>query len=114
MMCHLDRPGSRKYRLIKYTVEGTRTRLDRLYLEALGQPPRSSSNPGQVDDLPGLQGELESLYSEILPVAQMSVEQQYLEPVLKGAAAKNGNSVARSHAAVAYVRYASLPPWHAT
>ena len=96
-------------RLIKYTVEAIRTKLDRVYLETLESSKRTGDR-SQVskDDLVLLQEEVESLYSEILPVAQMSVEQQYLEPALKSLAAKNGDSQSRSAAAVTYVGATAL------
>lgn len=97
-------------RLIKYTVECIRTKLDRTYLESL----ESLSKPGSdkhatapKDELGALQEELESLYSEILPVAQMSVEQQWLEPSLQSLSARSGHGV--THAAEA-IQYVSLPP----
>jgi uncharacterized protein YoxC len=92
-------------RLIKYTVEALRTRLDRLYLETLEATSRADSRQRvHGEDIATVQEELESLYSEILPVAQMSVEQQYLEPALKGLAAKNSKSQTKSARAVEYVR----------
>lgn len=57
-----------------------------------------------MDDVRALQEEVESLYAEILPVAQMSAEQQYLEPALKSLSAKNAQSVNRMASAVVYVR----------
>jgi hypothetical protein len=89
-------------RLIKYTVETTRTKLDRLYLEALQSSKRTQ--PASSEDVTALQEELESLYSELLPVAQMSVEQQYLGPALSALSKKRGLGVNRSTAGVAYVR----------
>ncbi|KAK0737235.1 hypothetical protein B0T21DRAFT_438557 [Apiosordaria backusii] len=88
-------------RLIKFTVEGVRTRLDRIYLETLERNSGSNSrvSPGEVSSL---QEEVESLYSEILPVAQMSVEQQFLEPALKKVEAKNGQEQAKSKQATGY------------
>lgn len=47
--------------------------------------------------------ELESLYSEILPVAQMSAEQQYLKPALREIAARDGQGQERSAKAIKYV-----------
>ena len=99
-------------RLIKYTVEGIRTKLDRTYLEALQTAAQSpASLPASKDEMSALQEELESLYAEILPVAQMSVEQQHLEPALKGVAAKNGNATVRSRKGVEYVRFAAGSVW---
>ncbi|OHW99683.1 hypothetical protein CSPAE12_01584 [Colletotrichum incanum] len=91
-------------RLIKYTVETVRTKLDRLYLEALSSAHHNGVTSHPSDDVKTSQEELESLYTEILPVAQMSVEQQYLEPALKSLSSKNGQSLHRSAAAVVYVR----------
>ena len=94
------------FRLIKHTVEGIRTKLDRIYLQEL----KSISEPTNGHDLNGqeiidLQEELESLYSEILPVAQMSAEQQYLQPALREIATRGGRGKERSVEAVKYVCY---------
>ena len=91
--------------LIKYTVETIRTRLDRLYLEALEASISIASTNGGADsgDVSALQEELESLYSEILPVAQMSVEEQYLGPALKSHASQNEKGLLRSAKAMDYV-----------
>ncbi|CZT53298.1 uncharacterized protein RSE6_14783 [Rhynchosporium secalis] len=90
-----------KDRLIKYTVEGIRTKLDRVYLEGLG----SAASNGHPDDeeTNDLQEELESLYTEILPVAQMSAEQQFLEPALQAIAASDGQGQERTVKAVEYI-----------
>ncbi|KAL2753021.1 hypothetical protein ACRALDRAFT_2061376 [Sodiomyces alcalophilus JCM 7366] len=88
-------------RLIKSVVETTRTKLDRLYLEALHTAPRHGD--ASAEDVKALQEEVESLYAEILPVAQMSTEQQYLEPALKSVSAKNGQSINRMAVAVVYI-----------
>ncbi|UQC79191.1 uncharacterized protein CLUP02_04670 [Colletotrichum lupini] len=90
-------------RLIKYTVETVRTKLDRLYLEALSSAHQNGVTSHPSDDVKTSQEELESLYAEILPVAQMSVEQQHLEPALKSLSSKNGQSLRRSAAAVIYI-----------
>ncbi|KAL0932460.1 uncharacterized protein CTRU02_213413 [Colletotrichum truncatum] len=100
---HVEKLREICMRLIKYTVETVRTKLDRLYLEALSSAHRGEVTPNPSDDVKPLQEELESLYSEILPVAQMSVEQQYLEPALKSLSNKNGQSLGRSAAAVVYI-----------
>ncbi|TVY80700.1 hypothetical protein LSUE1_G001664 [Lachnellula suecica] len=89
-------------RLIKHTVEGIRTKLDRIYLDALQDSP--SSNEPQNQETTDLQEELESLYSEILPVAQMSAEQQFLQPALKAIAATDGQGQERSAKAVEYIQ----------
>lgn len=91
-------------RLIKYTVEAIRTKLDRAYLESLESYSKSgASEHAAEDEVHALQDELESLYSEILPVAQMSVEQQWLEPSLRSLSAKNGQGLGRSAEALKYV-----------
>ncbi|KAK3322818.1 hypothetical protein B0H66DRAFT_215478 [Apodospora peruviana] len=93
-------------RLIKFTVEGLRTKLDRIYLESLESSVRSGGNTGRrvrPDEVSALQEEVESLYAEILPVAQIAAEQQFLERALKDVAAKNGHGIARSEQAVAYI-----------
>ncbi|KAK1622980.1 hypothetical protein BDP81DRAFT_454980 [Colletotrichum phormii] len=90
-------------RMIKYTVETVRAKLDRLYLEALSSAHQNGVTSHPSDDVKTSQEELESLYAEILPVAQMSVEQQHLEPALKSLSSKNGQSLRRSAAAVIYI-----------
>ncbi|ROV98347.1 hypothetical protein VMCG_07173 [Cytospora schulzeri] len=91
-------------RLIKYTVECIRTKLDRSYLESLeSYVGPDGSNDAAKDEVHALQDELESLYSEILPVAQMSVEQQWLEPSLRSLSAKRGQSLGRSAEALVYM-----------
>jgi hypothetical protein len=92
-------------RLIKHTVEGIRTRLDRIYLDTLKSSNTSNGHDSDNQDVNDLQEELESLYSEILPVAQMSAEQQYLEPALRTIAATNGQGQERSVKAVKYVSF---------
>lgn len=93
-------------RLIKFTVQGIRIRLDRIYLEALqSPPPREISNSDDLSDaeIRALQEELESLYSEILPVAQMSVEQQYLQPALRMISSNQDQGRDRSLRALEYM-----------
>lgn len=99
--------------LIKTTVETLRTRLDRIYIEAVLAAERAgqskSATGAEVNDL---EEELESLYSEILPVAQMSAEQEHLEPALQSTNSQSGQSLRRSAVAVTYVRIDHhLPQW---
>ncbi|OAA58033.1 hypothetical protein SPI_06918 [Niveomyces insectorum RCEF 264] len=100
--------------LIKCSVETIRTKLDRLYLEAMEAAATTAPFAGRdantgpaaeadVGNVAALQAELESLYAEILPVAQMSVEQQYLEPALKALSGRNRKSLARSLMALDYI-----------
>ncbi|KAB5517503.1 hypothetical protein GE09DRAFT_566794 [Coniochaeta sp. 2T2.1] len=92
-------------RLIKYSVEACRTRLDRTYLESLQAASTANGrHTVQVEDIKTVQEELESLYSEILSVAQMSVEQQYLAPALKSLSSRNGKSSIKTACAVNYIR----------
>ncbi|OAA53733.1 hypothetical protein ISF_08672 [Cordyceps fumosorosea ARSEF 2679] len=90
-------------RLIKITVETIRTRLDTTYLTTLAAaqqaPDYTTADP---DDVDALQAELESLYAEVLPVAQMSVEQQHLEPALAGVAARTGRGLRKTTSSLAY------------
>lgn len=91
-------------RLIKFTVERVRTKLDRIYVETLEAPKQSGSmTRATTDEVSALQEELESLYAEILPVAQMSTEQQFLKPALKSLAAKNVQELARTAQGTGYV-----------
>jgi hypothetical protein len=95
-------------------VEGVRTRLDRIYLEATvdEECTAESSNDDDVESK-ALREELESLYSEILPVAQMSAEQQYLEPALRCVGASETQAKARSSKAFDYVPYSRSFWWQA-
>ncbi|CAP68299.1 uncharacterized protein PODANS_7_3870 [Podospora anserina S mat+] len=81
----------------------TCARLDRIYLETLEEKNSGSSSRVSPGEVSSLQEEVESLYSEILPVAQMSVEQQFLEPALKKVEAKNAQEQAKSKQATGYV-----------
>ncbi|KAF5598712.1 hypothetical protein FPCIR_2774 [Fusarium pseudocircinatum] len=79
-------------------------RLSLIYLEAILEAERSGDVKAATrEDVKALEEELESLYSEILPVAQMSAEQQHLEPALKATNAQSGQSIHRSAVAVSYV-----------
>lgn len=91
--------------LIKYTVEGVRVKLDRLYMEGLeghsgSLDYRTSEQSGEMAEL---KAELESLYSEIVPVAQMSAEQRYLQLALRSIAAQGGQGAERSKKIAEYV-----------
>jgi hypothetical protein len=82
-----------------------------VYLEAVAA---ATETPGEnrtvaVEEVREIEEEVESLYSEILPVAQMAVEQQHLEPALKSVKAQSGSGLDRSAAAVHYVSFTSLP-----
>ncbi|KAI6246989.1 hypothetical protein HI914_04985 [Erysiphe necator] len=90
-------------RYIKLTVDGTRTKLDRIYLEALKYPPSLQGSLEDGQQARELQEELESLYSEIHPVAQISVEQQYLEPALQVTNNTNSTYYDRFYKAIQYI-----------
>lgn len=90
-------------RLIKITVETIRTRLDTTYLSALATAQQSRDGSADTDEMDALQAELESLYSEILPVAQMAVEQQHLEPALGAIATRSGQSMRKTASSLAYM-----------
>ncbi|KAK7427177.1 hypothetical protein QQZ08_006290 [Neonectria magnoliae] len=91
-------------RLIKTTVETLRTRLDRIYIEAVLAAERAGqSRSATGSEVKELEEELESLYSEILPVAQMSAEQEHLEPALQSINSQSGQSLRRSAVAVTYI-----------
>lgn len=94
-------------RYIKHTVDGVRTKLDRIYLEALDSPAAAELQDTNQQEVTELQEELESLYSEVLPVAQMSAEQQYLEPALREIAAKGNSGQDRAHQALEYVSFST-------
>jgi hypothetical protein len=93
------------YSLIKYTVESVRIRLDRVYLEGVEGAQLNTDDVGyqRNADVAALQEELESLYSEILPVAQMSVEQRYLQCALKTIALQGNQGLERSGKIIDYV-----------
>ncbi len=97
-------------RLIKYTVEGVRTRLDRIYLEVMigMEDAPKEARATENAELVALLDELESLYTEVLPVAQMSAEQQYLEPGLRLIASHTVQGGDRLSKAIEYVLTANL------
>lgn len=89
-------------------MERVRAKLDTVYLEALAAAAQESHHDSLIGekDVKVVEEEVESLYAEVLPVAQMTVEQQYLEPALKLTAARSGHGITRSSAAM---KYACLP-----
>ncbi|KAI0996991.1 hypothetical protein K3495_g11192 [Podosphaera aphanis] len=90
-------------RYIKYTVEGVRAKLDRIFLETLANSSDSQNIPATQEEVGQLQEDLESLYTEILPVAQMSAEQHYLDPVLRAVGTINCHEQRRASKAVEYI-----------
>ncbi|KAG5922479.1 hypothetical protein E4U61_005087 [Claviceps capensis] len=90
-------------RLIKTTVQTVWTRLDTIYLETLVVAENSGAmKPATGQEVTGLQEEVESLYSEILSVAQISIEKQYLEPALQSVAIRNGRSLGKTVSSLNY------------
>src|SRR5690348_13899424 len=59
-------------------------------------------------EVTGLQAELDSLYSEILPVAQMSTEQRYLDCAVRTIATQDIQGLERSEKILNYVRFGSV------
>lgn len=97
-----------KHRLVKYSVERIRTKLDCIYLDSV-KLPRGISNRQAVNDQQAIsviemEQELESLYAEIVPVAQMSIERQFLEPALRKTSLKDKQDFERLTEAIQYVR----------
>ncbi|KHN99694.1 uncharacterized protein MAM_02547 [Metarhizium album ARSEF 1941] len=91
-------------RLIKTTVETVRTKLDTIYLETLSTAERcGTAKPATSDQVKALQEEVESLYSEILPVAQMSIDQQHLEPALKALSLRTDQSTGKTTTSLTYI-----------
>ncbi|OBT68336.1 hypothetical protein VE03_02301 [Pseudogymnoascus sp. 23342-1-I1] len=90
--------------LIKYTVEGVRLRLDRAYIEALGvHQVERKTTPKNEQEVMELQAELDSLYSEILPVAQMSAEQRYLDCAVRAIASQDKQGLEKSKRIIEYI-----------
>lgn len=69
--------------LSKLTSEEIRCRLDRLYLEVLLSDEEYSTNASENRDTKAaLQEDLESLYSEIEVLSDMSARQEFGQPIL--------------------------------
>lgn len=95
-------------RLIKHMVERVRTILDSTYLEdSTGVDDYNEIGSANVE---ALKEEVESLYTEILPVAQIAVGQQFLEPVARAQGSYTAKNKATSGIAAKYVRRRFPPP----
>ncbi|KAI9756315.1 MAG: hypothetical protein M4579_003907 [Chaenotheca gracillima] len=76
-------------KLISLKSEEVQSRLDRIFLESQVTSAAADGERGNKEhddiqaDIEMLKDELESLYSEITSVAQMSVERDYLQPLLR-------------------------------
>ncbi|KAG5958444.1 hypothetical protein E4U57_001307 [Claviceps arundinis] len=91
-------------RLITMTVQTVRARLDTIYLETLVAAENSGAmKPATGQEVTELQEEVESLYSEISSVAQISIEKQYLEPALQSIATKNGRRLSKTVSSLNYI-----------
>lgn len=99
-------------RLTKITVETVRAKLDTTYMDTLVEAERSGRvQPSTHEQVKALEAEVDSLHSEILSVAQMSVEQQYLEQALQTVSTEGGQSAMRTSNALEYVSvYSFLQP----
>lgn len=91
-------------RLIKFSVETIRTKLDRVFVQSIYEAQRSGRKmEASLEEEEALVAEVESLFTEIFTVAQMSVEQQYLDPAMRSLSEKNAKSVTRTLEAVTYI-----------
>lgn len=92
-----------------------RCKLDRTYLEALDAAALSDSRRDDADpeEVAALREEVDSLYAEIFPVVQMSVENQFLRPAMRKTAGRNARALESSSAAIDYVRFFTLLFTHA-
>lgn len=91
-------------RLVKTTVETVRAKLDTTYMDTLVEAERSGRvQPSTHEEVEALEAEVDSLHSEILSVAQLSVEQQYLEQALQMVSTEGGQSAMRTSNALQYV-----------
>jgi len=77
-------------RLSTYLADEIRCRLDRIYLETSRSPTKStSSSSGDEADLQSsLEAELDTLYSEITAVAQMSTSLEFEKPLIEASRQK--------------------------
>ncbi len=93
-------------KLADFTAEEIRCRLDRIFLEVSLKD--FESKEYRLDDPEGTQQSLEeemsSLYSEISAVAEMSVHQNFVEPIMKQLVQRKDRDKALSGAILHYVR----------
>ncbi len=86
-------------------------RLDYIYLEAQNSPIPATVR-GSTDDeaeLLSLQEELDSLYSEIAPVAEMAVQQEFKEPIMLAMNERQYEAITQADRRLEYVRLPFLP-----
>lgn len=91
--------------LTGFIAQEVRCRLDRIYLQALSEVP-SGDHLDHRDALhhqTSLQQELESLYSEVKILAEMSVQQEYTGRILQQSKHRYHQSEAASMSKILYV-----------
>lgn len=86
-------------------------RLDYIYIEAQNNtsPTTRQRSTDDEAELLSLQEELDSLYSEIAPVAEMAVQQEYKEPIMHTLDKKHHEAVTHADRRLEYVRRPFLP-----
>ncbi|KAF4580932.1 vacuolar H+/Ca2+ exchanger [Ophiocordyceps camponoti-floridani] len=89
-------------RLARVTVDTARARLDRIYIDTIVATGRSRTAADE-DDVAAIKEEVESLFSEMLPVAHMSIDRQHIRPALDSIAARSGMSMNRTAEALTYM-----------
>ncbi|RCI14541.1 hypothetical protein L249_6584 [Ophiocordyceps polyrhachis-furcata BCC 54312] len=112
LCCELDKPMPEEEQLLdrlrkacallaETTVKTARAKLDRVYLDTLVAAGRSRQ--ASDDDVAAVKEELESLYSEMLPVAHMSIDRQHVQPAAESVTAKSGRKLSRTTEALEYM-----------
>ena len=98
-------------RLITFVAEGVRLRLDRIYLDSLQDARHAPQEHGGATgtiEIDKLQEEVETLYSEIGSVADMSIQQTYLHPLLRLIRGRDDSAVQESESTLEHVRVAFM------
>jgi hypothetical protein len=86
-------------RLATYRAEALRCRLDRLYCETTGKVRDDhQKDEASEEEIHSLQAELQSLYPEIISLAEMSAQQEHVKPILSEIS-QNGQSIEQGNAA---------------
>ncbi|KAL4925894.1 uncharacterized protein BDV17DRAFT_294019 [Aspergillus undulatus] len=84
--------------LAQYVAEEIYCRLDRMYLEKILDARKAAFSSGKdAETAAGLEQEMESLYSEIDILAEMSTKQQFVEPILRQLQNHHGQLRIASH-----------------
>lgn len=91
-------------RLVDYTTEEIECRLDRIYLETLHESRNGSESPAErKEDANALKEELDSLHSEIEVLAEMAVQQEFKDPIMKAARSQEVHLKTKSEVRLSYV-----------